>query len=214
MKRLLATTAIVCGALWFHPPAAYATPAGSLIDSWSVGTATHVTGSLPTLTLSGTTTSNDGYITPRPDPYTQTGLSLNTTTSVWGFVAVPKGSGVNKADIPISFTISDGGTGTKTFTVWMDYYANFGTDIDSMSWSSSPVTPGYTTSGSFSASETLSDNEVLTFTVPYETDWDMAQAFQFDVTALPTADAPEPMSIALLGFGLLGTAVFARRRRA
>ena len=47
----------------------------------------------------------------------------------------------------------------------------------------------------------------LPFGVPYETDWDMAQAFTV------TVEAPEPCSIALLGFGLLGYLAVAKRKR-
>ena len=100
----------------------------SLTDTWSEGTPTHVSGHVPALTIATTSTSNLGTVSPKSDPFTQT-LSLNQAVTFILFVAEPDGSGA--ADIPITFTFSDG-TGSATFTDWMNYYANAGTDFDDM----------------------------------------------------------------------------------
>lgn len=101
----------------------------SLTDSWTVGTATHLTGSLPTLSTASQSTSNLGFVSPLSNPKTQS-LALGVATSGEVlFVAVPNGFGTNAADIPITFTLSDG-IGSVTFTDYINYYANFGTDTD------------------------------------------------------------------------------------
>ena len=85
-----------------------------------------------------------------------------------------------------------------------------------MVWTANAVTPSSSFIGSATSlvlNETLSDGAVVKITLPYETDWNMAQAITMTVLSGPDP-VPEPASFALLGFGLLGTLVAARRRRA
>jgi hypothetical protein len=185
----------------------------SLTDSWTVGTATHQTGYLPTLSTASQSTSNLGFVSPLSNPKTQS-LALGVATSGEVlFVAVPNGYGTNAADIPITFTLSDG-IGSVTFTDYINYYANFGTDKDDLAWTTSPASaPGYLSSApSLVQTETLSDGVMVQVTLPYETDWNMAQQITFDFTgdAVPT---PEPASIVLFSTALLGLGAIRRRNR-
>jgi hypothetical protein len=122
---------------------------------------------------------------------------------------MPPGTGT--ADIPITLTLSDGTGGTVTFTVYMNYYANSSTDFDDMAWTTSPASsPGKLTSApSLVLTETLSDGQQIQITLPYETDWNMAQEITFDYVGDPV---PEPTSLGLLAGGLFAWG-FARRRR-
>ena len=122
----------------------------------------------------------------------------------------------------MTFTISDG-VGSASFFAYMNYFANQPSDLDDMSWTAAAVNPpGYLDAAhgsSFTTNLTLSDNMLITVTLPYETDWNMAQEVKYTLTGGPgitplSVAAPEPASLALLGFGLLGTAALARRRRA
>ena len=186
----------------------------SLTDSWTQGTATHQTGSLPTLsTAANQSTSNLGFVSPLSNPKTQSLTQGVATSGEVLFVAVPNGSGTNAADIPITFTLSDG-IGSVTFTDYINYYANFGTDTDDLAWTTSPASsPGHLSSApSLVQTETLSDGVMVQVTLPYETDWNMAQQITFDFTgnAVP---APEPASIVLFTTALLGLGAIRRRNR-
>jgi hypothetical protein len=196
------------------PPAYAISIPISLTDSWSEGSLTNKSGLAPTLSTSGDTTSNDGYVTPISNPKTQA-LTQGTPVTAYLFVAIPPGTG--KADIPITFTLSDGTGGTVTFTDWINYFADAPSDTDSMAWSTSAVSPAYTSGTNNGApslvqTETLSDGTQIQITLPYETDWDMAQKITFDYTGgggggggggdPPTV--PEPSPLAVIGTALVG----------
>jgi hypothetical protein len=184
----------------------------SLTDSWTEGTATHQTGSLPTLsTTANQSTSNLDTVSPLTNPKTQSLSQGVATSGEVLFVAVPNGSGTNEADIPITFTLSDG-IGSVMFTDYINYYANYGTDKDDLAWTTSPASsPGYLSSAaSLVQIETLSDGVKVQVTLPYETDWNMAQQITFDYIG---DSVPEPASIVLLSTALLGLGAIRRRNR-
>ena len=213
MKRLLVYTTVVAGAMFFRLPA-YA--ANTVNDSWT-SSITNITGKAPSLLTSGDVTSNKGFITPISNPDTQTVVLNTNTPTEYLFAVHPNNtSGISTADVAITMTLTDNNGGTRTFTVFGDYFANAGTDIDSIAWSNTDpgASLGFLTSGSLTDIETLSDNEVVNVTFAYGNDWDMAIGITFDETVAPHLVAtPEPYSIALLGFGLLGTLAFRRRQR-
>lgn len=222
MKRLLSTTAIVVGAFWFGALVPAQATTISLTDSWSTSNASNVTGHGPSISnAAGQGTSNDGTVNPVANPYTQT-YTVGTNTKVgWLFVASPTGSGLNSEDLKLTMTLTDGGTGTGTAVFYMDYNANFFTNSDDMAWFANPAaSPGQffgnslctgTNNGCLTQTVNLSDGAVVNVTLPFETDWDMAQSFSIDVLDAPTA-TPEPASMLLLGGGIVGLGLVRRHR--
>jgi hypothetical protein len=152
-------------------------------------------------------------VSPLSNPKTQSLTQGVATSGEILFVAVPNGNGTSSADIPIIFTLSDG-IGSVTFTDYINYYANFGTDKDDLAWTTSPASsPGYLSSApSLVQTETLSDGVMVQVTLPYETDWNMAQQITFDFTG-DAVPAPEPASIVLFSTALLGLGAIRRRNR-
>jgi hypothetical protein len=185
----------------------------SLTDSWTEGTATHQTGSLPTLSTATNSTSNLGTVSPLSNPKTQSLAQGVATSGEVLFVAVPNGSGTNEADIPITFALSDG-IGSVMFTDYINYYANYRTDTDDLAWTTSPASsPGYLPwAASLVQTETLSDGVMVQVTLPYETDWNMGQQITFDYTG-NSVHVPEPASVVLFSTALLGLGAIRRRNR-
>jgi len=195
-NRLVATVAAILGAslLAFVEQTASATTI-SVKDSWSVGSYSPTQGTKPTITTSTTSTSNHGTVTPLIDPYTQS-LSLNTPTSgEYLFVVDPQGSGINKAIIPISLTLTVG-TLSETLTDDVTYYANYGTDLDSLTWATNTL-------------DFVFGNNDIAVSLPNETDWNMAQNVAFAYTDT----VPEPATLSLLGFGMAGMGLTRRRKK-
>ena len=223
MKKHLLSTTIVVGALFFGPTA-FATNI-SITDTWSVAAADHTSAGFiaPTFTTATTNTSNDSTITPIPNGAAQTEV-MGVNASNWLFAVIPGDTGfhVSYGDFKVTFTLADGvgaQAGSKTFSAYMEYYANAFTQQDDMQWAATQYTSPsstYRSSGtSLVLNETLSNGSVIQVTLPYEQDWNMAQAIQYDVISGPTAvvATPEPVSMAVLGVGLAGLGYVRRQRR-
>jgi hypothetical protein len=190
----------------------------SLTDSWSVGTVTVTSGNGPShITNNSTYDSNtNSWVQGISNPYTQT-LSLGHPVTDPLFSVTPNNSGA--ADISINFTLSDdGGVHNTAFTDYIDYYANAPSDFDDMQWGTTAfTTPEGVTAGNSSSlvqSITLFDGVVAQITLPWETDWNMAQYVTFDYTGVTQHQTvPEPASLVLFASGLLGLPVVRRRLR-
>jgi PEP-CTERM motif len=213
----------------------------SLTDNWSVGTVTGAKGGkdggtinaagydAPTLaTGSNLGNSNVGSNVTTLANNTARTFTIGTAAGGWLFVAQPSDppptgwptnypGHTSYSDIQINFQLTDGTGGTGTATAYLEYFADSGSDKDDMVWTASAITPSSSFIGSATSltlNKTLSDGAIVQIVLPYETDWNMAQAITLDVTQGPTDPVPEPASFGLFGLGLLGTLVAARCRRA
>jgi hypothetical protein len=215
MKRLLATTAIVCGALWFHPPHASADVIYTINSSNDTG----VSGAGPFAQVDihfvNSTTATATFS--RLDSFTfgEMGLDINASTfSITGlqFVLAPGSS-------TPTYTVVMGGKVGGIGNFALDYSANPNGFSDSVVEANFTI---HDTSGTW-ADET----QVLTSSVPEAAVHAFvgANGNSFfasggpsncnDCVINPTdgGSAPEPATIALLGIGLLGTLAAARRKR-
>jgi MYXO-CTERM domain-containing protein len=257
MKRLLATTAIVCGALWFHPQTAHANYIDPLtgieyIDPTAFHvTATGATGSDPVLLNNKTAFSiqdnggqnidkpltifiagpigsvapviatvnyDNGAITPIAGPFTRTLVGNDTAlTDLYTFVGCVACDGsLNFSNIDAAYAADSLAKPTGGLTVWsfsvnQDFVGKDGVDVTGTFANGDIVFP---------FAQNVGDKKVTIF----DTSWTNA-GFVNCTTGCsitpppppppppPPVDADEPYSIALLGFGLLGTLAFRRRQR-
>jgi hypothetical protein len=168
-----------------------------------------------TIAVTGTyTTSYSGSFAPTifdvlSSPFTEN-LALNSPTTLTNFIGITPAnlSGSHTATgtvtVTFNFTKPSGITGTAVDTgvYTANYYSgrNAPDDTDSIVWNSpDPIVVNFT------------DGAVLDVTLKNTSDWTLYPQITFDLVKDPSAPVPEPMSIALLGAGLIGLGIIRHR---
>jgi hypothetical protein len=215
MKRLLATTAIVCGALWFHPPTAHATllDFGLNLGGGDLHATTHNFVSHGLILGAATQGIGAGNLFLKCCAVGETGLGLTGDPSGEDeiyFESVKKNQQPDYIELDFSKLIGKISNASVQFGVdsvqagesWAIYASNVadqgtnGTLVDS--GNSSDLTANLPSVGTYDFYDFVATNANFLIT---------------DITATAPDAVPEPMSIALLGFGLLGTLAVAKRKR-
>jgi len=215
MKRLLLSTAIVCGALWFHPQHASADVIYTINSSNDTGTS----GAGPFATVDihfvNSTTATAMFLRSGTFVFGEMGLDINASTFTISNLLVTLN--VGDTQVP-TYTVVLGGKVGGIGNFALDYVDNPNGFSDAVIEAEFTI---HNTSGTW-ADET----QVLTSAVPEAA----IHAFtgngnSFFASGGPTTcddcvinptdggSAPEPATIALLGVGLAGTLAFRRRQR-
>ena len=236
MKRLkwfLPAAVVAAVALGVGVPAAHAVTINDLVTGTVSQTETYDPAhGGPTISPTGESVSSTVQFSPATTFSSAYGFTLAPHSTCSGGGCVGGATGTETDTVTLSFTgfqVKVGATtyAVPTFTKTGTFTAKYsGSELgcavgdgkspstgqtDCFIWTGAPNTfNGTTTLFEPITGLTGDDLEVMFFNA---TDWNISPSFKFAVVDAP-ALVPEPASIALLGFALLGTVAFARRRRA
>ena len=227
MKRLLLSTAIVTGAMFFGPNA-FATPSpvtitgsysiGETYDDLAYNSVTNLMGGGPAITgnlgngivntTSGTSGNFSFVFTPGVS-YTYNLATFNPFASCNG-ASCSGGIETDPINISFAFTSPSGASATTSTATFKAKYAlpylscDPGGDgagkSDCVTWTTSPIVANF------------SDGAKMNITLNNAADWAITPTVTFDVINGPTAVVPEPISVACLGIGMVGLGMVKRRR--
>jgi hypothetical protein len=234
MKRLLTTTAIVCGALWFHPPTAHAalvSMSNALGNCGSPGTCEGITYTLEMSATAGNPTANFALTISGENTASDTKGGIHAgRTGVESFALGDPAGDVSTASVssPTGYTFVDGGlSNSGSPSGDCNGSGSFFCFHDTAITNSSPASSGTLV---FDFSVTVKTGDWSGYTNPaFKINW-VGSANNYDLVSQdipvnttcpdcvinPTdgGSVPEPASIAILGLGVLGIgAVTARKRR-